>query len=522
MANRRILWIDDEVDSFGSIIKSLERDYEVLTATNGDEGLDIFSSSRIDAVILDEQMPGMSGIMVLAELKSRKPSVPVVMLTKSEEDATADNALGYGADDFITKPAKTIGIKTKLKLLLDLKEIKQAKMREECNAFFAKAVNDIGSCDSFDDWAQLYRRIVVKEVETEDAQDISEMHAQLRREANSSFAKFVIANYEGWFAAGGQSGSSPAVFSHQVLSKAVKPLLAAGEKVALVVIDNFRLDQWTLFEKQLAADFDIKTELYCSILPSATQFSRNAIFSGLLPRQIKEISPDLWVDKADNEEGLNNSERELLSQYFLRGRLAKKCSYYKVCSNASGEDYIRKFGGYKDNDLNAVVFSFVDSLSHTSSTTNVNRELLCTDAGYRSVTLSWLKHGVLRPVLDKFAANGFKIILTTDHGTIRVSSPIDITGTADINPNMRFKVDKNMILKKKADAKKVLEVNTPSRVGLPTCYLSDRFVFATNDDFFVYPNDRNEFVDRFKGSFQHGGISMEEMILPLATLTKKR
>ena len=259
MGNRRILWIDDEVDSFGSIIKSLERDYEVVTATNGDEGLDIFSSSRIDAVILDEQMPGMNGIMVLAELKSRKPSVPVVMLTKSEEDATADNALGYGADDFITKPAKTIGIKAKLKLLLDSKEIKQAKMREECNAFFAKTVSDICVCDTFDDWAELYRRIVVKEVETEDVQDISEMHAQLRKEANSAFAMFVMGNYEGWLAPGGQPGSSPAVFSHQVLGKVVKPLLAAGEKVALVVIDNFRLDQWTLFEKLIMKQMKLTT-----------------------------------------------------------------------------------------------------------------------------------------------------------------------------------------------------------------------------------------------------------------------
>lgn len=522
MGNRRILWIDDEVDSFGSIIKSLERDYEVLTATNGDEGLDIFNSTRIDAVILDEQMPGMNGIMVLAELKARKPTVPVVMLTKSEEDSTADSALGYGADDFLTKPAKTIGIKTKLKLLLDSKEIKQAKMREECNALFVKALNDIGACRTFNDWAELYRRIVVKEVETEDVQDISEMHSQLRREANAAFSKFVIGNYEEWLKADSPSGSSPAVLSHQVLGKVVKPLLAAGEKVALVVIDNFRLDQWTLFERQLAGDFDIKTDLYCSILPSATQFSRNAIFSGLLPQKIKEVSPNLWVDKAASEEGLNNSERELLANYFERNRLSKKCSYYKVCSNASGEEYLRKFGGYKDNDLNAVVFSFVDSLSHTSSATNVNRELLCTDAGYRSVTLSWLKHGVLRPVLEKFADNGFKIILTTDHGTIRVSSPIDITGTAEINSNMRYKVDKNMMLKKKADAKRVLEVSAPGRIGLPTCNLSDRFVFAANEDFFVYPNDRNEFVERFKGSFQHGGISMEEMILPLVTLTRAR
>lgn len=522
MAKRRILWIDDEVDSFGSIIKSLERDYDVCTATNGDEGLDIFSETHCDAVILDEQMPGMNGIQVLAELKARKPHVPVVMLTKSEEDSTADNALGYGADDFLTKPAKTIGIKTKLKLLLDAKEMRQNKMREDCNALFAKVCNEIGFCETFADWAELYRRIVAQEVEAEDVQDIADVHAQLRREANSAFAKFVIGNYEGWLSAQKQSADAPAVMSHQVLGKVVKPLLAAGEKVALIVIDNFRLDQWTLFEKQLAADYEIRTDLYCSILPSATQYSRNAIFSGLLPKQIKEISPDMWIDNADSEDGLNNHERELLSQYFQRNRLAKKCAYYKVCSNSSGEEFIRKFGGYKDNDLNAVVFSFVDSLSHTSSSTNVNRELLRTDAGYRAVTLSWLKHGVLRSILDKFADNGFKIVLTTDHGTVRVSSPIDVTGTADINSNMRYKVDKNLALKKKSDSKRILEIGEPGRIGLPTSNLSDRFVFAANEDFFVYPNDRNEFVERFKGSFQHGGISMEEMILPLVTLTKTR
>lgn len=523
MGKRRILWIDDEINSFGSLVNLLEDDYEVVTAASGADGLEQFDAATFDLVILDEQMPGMDGIQVLRELKERKQSIPVIMLTQSEDNKMAKAAVGLGIDEFKSKPAKAIDLMTSIQRLLDQKAMMTDQMRQACNSLYMRVTGGIGDCRTFADWAELYRQIVEKEVAAEEmsASDIAELYAQIRKEADAAFSKFVMANYENWFSAK-PSDTKPDVFSHQILSKVVKPLLAAGEKVALVVIDNFRLDQWVLFQKFLEPEYNINTDLYCSILPTATQFSRNAIFAGKMPQLIKKETPQYWLDYAEKEESLNGSERELLSFYFSRQWPNKKCSYYKVgLGENSGENYLEKFGGYKDNDLNAVVFSFVDALSHTASVSSVNRKLLGTDASYRSVTLSWLKHDVIKPILDKMAANGYKIILTTDHGTIKAAKPVDVTGTGDINSNMRYKLDKNIVIKDKATLKKVLDIGKPANVGLPTRNPSDRFIFATNDDFFVYPNNRNDFVNQFQGSFQHGGISLEEMVLPLVTLTKK-
>lgn len=523
MGKRRILWIDDEINSFGSLVKILEEDYEVATAASGADGLEQFDSATFDLVILDEQMPGMDGIAVLRELKERKQSIPVIMLTQSEDNKMAKTAVGLGIDEFKSKPAKAIELMTSIQRLLDQKAMMTDQMRQACNSLYMKVSSGIADCRTFADWAELYKQIVEKEVAAEEmsASDIAELYAQIREEANHTFSKFVKDNYESWFS-GKPSDTKPAIFSHQILTQVVKPHLAAGEKIALVVIDNFRLDQWVLFSKLLEEEYNIDTNLYCSILPTATQFSRNAIFAGKLPQLIKKETPQFWVDNSDNEEKLNGYERDLLSFYFARQWPNKKCSYYKVgLGEESGENYIKKFGGYKDNDLNAVVFSFVDALSHAAASNSVNRKLLSTDASYRSVTLSWLKHDVIKPIFDIFAANGYKIILTTDHGTIKASKPVDVTGTKDINSNMRYKVDKNIVIKDKAALKKVLDISKPGNIGLPTQNPSDRFIFATNDDFFVYPNDRNDFVSKFQGSFQHGGISLEEMILPLVTITKK-
>lgn len=526
MEKRCVLWVDDECeDLYGSFIELLSKDYDVLTAVNSTDGMEIFQSRHIDAVILDNIMPQSpkQGVEMLADLKKLKPSVPVIMLSNDVSEQTNDTAFNNMADDFLYKPVKVPQLKSKLRFLFDGQERKEDKMRSECNKLFVELSSQIGSCSSFADWAELYNRIVKAEVEAE-AENINEvagMFAQLRRDANSTFAKTVVDQYVGWLAK--PDASAPEVFSHQVLSKIVKPMLQNGEKVGLVVIDNFRLDQWLIFQKELEKDdkFDIKTDLYCSILPTATQYSRNAIFAGLLPSKIKEISPDKWVDTASSEDGLNEHEREFLADYFTRQRLTKENSYYKVGSNESGREYLKKFGGYKKNDINALVFNSIDQLSHKSSERGVNKDLLSTDEGYRALTLTWLKTGVLKDILYKLADNGYRIVLTTDHGTIRVSNPVDVTGSQDINSNMRYKVDKNLQILKKSDVKKVLEVSKPETIGLPKSNVSDRFIFATNEDYFVYPNNRNEFAGKFDESFQHGGISMEEMILPLVTLTKR-
>lgn len=523
MAKNRILWIDDEImTEFSVMVRVLETHYEVFTAVSGDEGLEIFRQTPCDCVILDHEMVGMSGIDVLKELKGVRRHVPVVMLTKNPEFATYKSAHGYGVDKFVRKPVDPEQLMFDIDNLIEPNKVRSETVMRESGQLCAKLMGRIDECRTFADWAQLYRQIIDKELEAVelDLSDTASSFAQVREAANSTFAKRVKDNYENWFS-DKPNDTKPEIFSHQILSQMVKPLLKNNEKVALVVIDNFRLDQWLLCASELSSDFNIKTDLYCSILPAATQFSRNAIFSGLLPSMIKKLHPEFWVQSDKSEESLNKFERELLQDYFDRQKLNKKCSYYKVgLGEESASNYIKKFNGYKNNDLNAVVFSFVDALSHKASEDNVAKQLAQSDAAYRDVTRSWFKFSQLKDILDLFKDNGYKIILTTDHGTIRVSKPVTISGTRDINSNYRFKVDKNLIIDNK-DLKKLLLIDKPETVGLTTSSPSDKYVFATNDDFFVYPNNKNEFVGQFEGSLQHGGISLEEMVLPLVTLTKK-
>ena len=520
MANKRILWVDDEIDTLAkpySVFLS-NLGYVLKTETNGQDAIDTFSSENFDLVILDEQMPGMTGLDVLPVLKRLKPEVPVVMMTKSEAVDTMTSALGKQIDDYLVKP---VGVPQLTACLTKMME-RQNIVRETTNKEFIQAnmllSSSIATSRNINDWNRLYESIVDWELRLEGDDTMNEMLLALKKEANINFCKFIDKEYATWI----KNPASAPLLSHRILSERVLPLIKNKTKVALVVIDNFRLDQWKKIRPILAEDFDISTELYCGILPTATQYARNSIFSGLLPRDIKKLVPQYWVDDSESEERLNKYERELLTDYFERHKMsAVKQSYYKVGNNDSAEQYIKKFGGYANNDLNALVFCFVDNLSH-SVTNNVMRDLLTDDAASRSVTLSWFKHSKFHETLSLMASKGYTIILTTDHGTIRVSDPVDIKGPRELNTNLRYKTGKNMDYEKALSKKTVIEAKKPEDIGLPTSSVASSFVFANNDGFFVYPNDRNEYVRVYKDSFQHGGISMEEMILPLATLKAKK
>ena len=512
---KRILWIDDEIEILEPLVLGRSDTYDVVTATNGIDGTELFIKEDFDLVILDEQMPGMCGLEALDNLKAHKPHVPVFFLTKSESQDMADKAISHFVDNFFVKPINIPTLKSQLNFLFNKNGLQLARQRENfCRSCSAISFS-IGQCNSFADWAELYQRVVELELLTTHYPDLASMPLELKKEANARFAKFIMVNYEKWCVC---RPSEAPLFSHRILSEKVKPLITAGQKVALIVIDNFRLDQWMLISNELKDDFDIKTDIYCSILPTSTQYSRNAIFAGMWPADIKNNMPQYWSD-GESEGSLNKHERELLESYFSRQKLspAKTCSYYKVGDDKSGMEYIRKFGGYTKNALNALVFNFVDELSHKGIDVQLISDLTLTDAAYRSVTLSWFQHGVLKEILNVFGNNGYKIILTTDHGAIRVSNPVTVTGTAAINSNTRFKVDSNLT----CNYKDVLEISDPAKAGLPKSRLSDKYIFAVRDDFFVYPNNRAEYVDKFQGKLQHGGISLEEMLLPLATLTKK-
>ncbi len=518
MPKKRILWIDDEIEgTIKSQVLSLGIDYDVVAMTNGQDGINEFIRENFDAVILDQQMPGMQGVEVLGELLMHKPYVPVIMCTKENSEDVVEEVLRLGAMDFICKPFGPNQLKFTLKRLLDLSEIQVRKLQEEYSIRQRTLSLEIGNCRAFSDWTKLYSEIVDWEVKLAQYPELSELILELKREANESFCKFIKNNFECWLAP--QAKGAP-LLSHRILSDYVKPLIAKGEKVALVVIDNFRLDQWKVIRDKVMEDgFDISDDLYCSILPTATQYSRNAIFAGLLPKDIKRLYRDYWVDGSDDESQLNAHERELLAGYFERQRLKWPNSYYKVGSDASGEEYIRRFGGYKDNKLNALVFSFIDALSHKGADLYIINELIHNDSAYRSITLSWYQNGSIRKILNLLAENGYTIVLTTDHGTIRVDKSVEISGSQSINANMRYKLDNHL----RFNAREAFEVEHPENIGVPPKALADHLIFALNRDFFIYQNNqKSDIVKKYVNSFQHGGISLEEMILPLITLRKRQ
>ncbi len=524
MPAKRILWADDEIDILKPHVMALQaKGFDVVSVTNGDDALAEFDAQEFNLVLLDENMPGKSGIDVLRQMKQKRDSVPMVMVTKNEKADTMDSALGAQVDDFLVKPVNISQLLACVTKVFRQKELVEQSRRAEFLGNYQTLTAQMSECASFKDWTELYHRLVGWELKL--PEEFVPMLLQLKADANAQFSKFIMRNYMSWFS--GPSGGETPLFSHRIMSEVVKPAIVAGDKVALVVIDNFRMDQWEVLRPILEEDFVIKTQAYCSILPTSTQYSRNAIFSGLLPADIKKMHPDYWVESDDDEESRNNNERELLDDYFKRQRMAVDNSYYKVGSNQSGEEYISGFGGskrhrgYKNNQLNALVFSFVDVLSHARTSSHTLQDLIPNDAAYRSVTRSWFLHGMMHRILLLLKDNGFKIIMTTDHGSIRVGEPVDISGPRDINHNLRFKFGKSLAY----DSKRVFEINGVKdleAVGLPASNITSQYVFAINDDYFVYKNNRSEYVDKFSDSFQHGGISMEEMILPLATLTPRR
>ena len=468
--NGNILWADDEIDLLKPHILFLkQKGYEVETVNNGNDALEAAKHKRYDVIILDENMPGLSGLETLSQIKQLQPDVPVIMITKSEE-----------ASDY----------------------------QQE----FRRITEQINESYDINDWYDLYRKLVFWEMELAQTEtNMDELLLMQKNEANSAFCKFIRKNYESWM-----TSENHPIMSNEIFKKKVFPLLDNGDKVFFILIDNFRLDQWRIIKPLLSDYFSTEEELYCSILPTATQYARNAIFSGLMPLQIEKMFPDLWVDE-DSEEGKNINESPLIQTQFERYRKRYKFSYHKVYESAYGEKILQNFSSLETNDLNVIVFNFIDMLSHARTESKMIRELASNNAAYRSLTESWFRHSSASDLLRKIAESGYKVILTTDHGTIRVDNPIKVIGDKNTNTNLRYKVGKNLSY----NNRQVYEIRRPDRFGLPSPNLSSAYIFAMNGDFFTYPNNYNYYVQYYKDTFQHGGISMEEMLVPIITMQPK-
>ena len=459
-------------------------------------------------------MPGLSGLEKLALIKEIDQDVPMVMITKSEEENIMNMAIGNKIADYLTKPVNPSQILLTLKKNIHKKEIVTEHTTSSYQSQFGRIGMQINDSLTYEDWVEVYKKLVYWELElAETSNGMDEMLQMQKTDANNTFTKFIRKNYENWFS----NPEKRPLMSPDLFKTKVFPLLDKGEKVFFVLVDNFRYDQWKVIRELLSEFYQFTDEgLYCSMLPTATQYARNAIFSGFLPLQIQQMFPDLWVEEED-EEGKNLNEKDLLQTMFTRYRKNYTFSYNKINDSSSCERLIDQLPRIDGNQLNVVVLNFIDMLSHARTESKMMRELANDAEAYRSLTLSWFRHSPTYELFKAIAQRGYKVIFTTDHGTIQVNNAIKVVGDRNTNVNLRYKVGKNLSYNKK----EVFEILQPSKVGLPSPNVSSAYIFAYNENFFAYPNNYNHYVSYYKNTFQHGGISLEEMIIPLVVMEPK-
>lgn len=510
MAETTILWADDEIDFLKPHIMFLkEKGYDVKTVTNGNDALDAFKSGYFDIVFLDENMPGLTGLETLAEIKNLNPDVPIVLITKNEEEHLMEDAIGSKIDDYLIKPVNPRQIQLTIKKLTENKRLISEKTSMAYQQDFRNLGMTLNDNLSFREWTDVYKKLVYWELSLEKLEDagMHEILTMQKAEANVQFSKFIEKNYLKWL----KDPENGPVLSHQLLKKKLFSTLDAGRPTFFILIDNLRYDQWKVINSILNDSFRVEDEdTYYSILPTATQYARNAIFSGLLPLDMEKRFPTMWQNDED-EGGKNLFEEQFLADQIQRVlRRELKYSYNKILTYEQGKELVDNFNNLMGNELNVVVYNFVDMLSHARTDMAMIRELANDEAAYRSLTLSWFIHSPLLELLKKLAQKNIKLVITTDHGTIRVKHPSKVIGDRNTNTNLRYKQGKNLNFA----GKEVFHIKNPHEAFLPKLHVSSSFIFAKEDSYFVYPNNYNHFVNYYNETFQHGGISLEEMIVP--------
>ena len=516
MNNFKLLWVDDEIDLLKPHILFLEKkNYTITTCQSGAEAIDIVKDKDFDLIFLDENMPGLSGLETLSEIKSKQPDVKVVMVTKSEEEYIMEEAIGSKIADYLIKPVNPNQLLLSLKKNLDHNKLVSEKTSSQYRQAFMQIGDDISQANTYEDWIEVYKKIIYWELELEGTDDegMSQILNNQKDEANNSFFKFISNNYLSWF----NDGEDKPILSHNLLNKKVFNNLNENGPTMLIVVDNLRYDQLRVIEPKIKNYYQKAEETgYYSILPTATQYARNAIFSGLMPKDMEKLFPDIWLNDTD-EGGKNQYEAKFLAQQLKRLGKPIDFSYYKITNHEQGIKLANTIHQEKHRDLIVVVYNFVDMLSHAKTDMKVIKELAADDKSYRSLTKSWFDNSPLLNMIKEAQNMNCKLMITTDHGTINVKNPSQVKGDKETSLNLRYKTGKSLSY----NDKEVMAVENPADAHLPSINMSSSYIFAKNDFFLAYPNNYNYYVNYYKDSYQHGGISMEEMIIPFCVYNPK-
>lgn len=516
MSKISVLWVDDEIDLLKPHILFLEKkEYQVTTCQSGTEALEEVNNTNFDIIFLDENMPGLTGLETLSELKSINSQTPVVMVTKSEEENIMEEAIGAKIADYLIKPVNPNQILLSIKKNLDHNRLISQKTSSNYQLEFRKIAMDMSMINSYQGWVDIYKKLVYWELELDEVNDDSmlEILQSQKTEANSEFFKFIEKNYASWFT----SNNEAPILSHTLLKKKVFPLVNKERPTLLVVIDNLRYDQFKVFEEQINKYYKkTEEESFFSILPTATQYARNAMFSGLMPADMEKIYPEYWKNDTD-EGGKNNFEKEFLDTQIKRLGKDIDFDYIKITNFHNGKKLVENFRQQKNKDLTVLVYNFVDMLSHAKTEMEVIKELAADDKSYRSITESWFKNSPLLEVIQQAKHMGFQLMITTDHGTINVKNPSKVIGDKNTSLNLRYKTGKSLTYQNKD----VFGVKNPKDIHLPSINMSSSYIFARGDYFLAYPNNFNYYVNYYRNTFQHGGVSLEEMIIPFGVYLPK-